>query len=217
LLYIAEILVPRTRGFYFVTDTDLPTRSDNQLPENDSRVDSLHDNRLNLENLRPITRSLTRSNNNNIDNTDNISSTPSYRVKIQVPSINNYKDTILPVVGEYNRALYTISDTMLKDLMNSLERKEEVADFLLTTTTNKEPNGLREALESPNREQWLKACREEVTELESQDTYEIVDLPPRKIPIKGRWVFKQKPISNPNHIKKGHITDKDKTFRYKAR
>jgi predicted transcriptional regulator len=57
------------------------------------------------------------------------------------------------MVGEYNRALYTISDTMLKDLMNSLERKKEIADFLLTTITNKEPNSLREALESPNREE----------------------------------------------------------------
>ena len=70
---------------------------------------------------------------------------------------------------------------------------------------------------SPEKEEWLRACKEEIYELESQHTYEIVDIPSDKIPLKGRWVFKKKPINNPNFIKRGHITNSQKTIRYKAR
>lgn len=47
---------------------------------------------------------------------------------------------------EDNRALYTISDTILKTYLGSLDKKEEVAGFLLTTTNINEPNTFQEAI-----------------------------------------------------------------------
>jgi hypothetical protein len=74
-------------------------------------------------------------------------------------------------------------------------------------------------MESHKKHEWYKACLEEVRELETQGTYKIIDLPKDKniTPIKGRWVFKKKPIYNPKNIKDSYIVNKDKTYRYKAR
>ena len=58
--------------------------------------------------------------------------------------------------------------------------------------------------------------QEEINTLENKKTYKIVDLPPNKIPIKGRQVLKKKPINN-NYINPSQITNKDNSFRYKAR
>ena len=58
--------------------------------------------------------------------------------------------------------------------------------------------------------------REENNTLLKRNTYTIVDLPPNKIPIKGRWVYKLKPINN-DYINPEWIINKDKTKRFKAR
>jgi hypothetical protein len=144
-----------------------------------------------------------------------ISTIPNHRVEIQIPqrnmNINNFS-----VVGE-DRALFTIGDTMLRNHINSLNKKGEVADFLLTTTTINEPNTFPEAMNSPNSKEWLRACLEEVNELEKQHTYDIVDLPKGKTALKGRWVFKEKPINNATTITSSYITNSENTIRYKAR
>ena len=164
----------------------------------------------NENSFRPITRSIT---NNSI-----YKSTPAHRVEVQIPQKNIYNhNTTLPVVEEDNRALLTIKDTILDNALGSLDNEDKPADFLLTTINIDEPNNFQEAMASPEKEEWLRACKEEIYELESQHTYEIVDIPSDKIPLKGRWVFKKKPINNPNFIKRGHITNSQKTIRYKAR
>lgn len=185
------------KGSNNYTYIDLSNLSDK--PENNT---SQEDN-----SLRPTTRSMTRT-----------QEPTTHRIEVQIPQkdIYNYDNT-LPVVGEDNRALYTIDDTIIGNALGSLDKEEEVADFLLTTTNIDEPNTFQEAMASPEKDEWLRACQEEVQELEKQYTYEIVNIPSDKIPLKGRWVFKKKPINNPNFIKEGHITNKEKTFRYKAR
>ena len=72
-------------------------------------------------------------------------------------------------------------------------------------------------MRSDEKDLWYQACLEENNELLSQNTYEIIDIPPNTTPIKGRWVFKKKPIKNPNSIKPNYITNSDRTIRYKAR
>jgi len=64
-----------------------------------------------------------------------------------------------------------------------------------------EPNSFKEAMNSPEKEIWYKACLEEVKELESQNTYTIINnsLPLNIKPLKGMWVFKKKPINNPSN------------------
>jgi hypothetical protein len=75
-------------------------------------------------------------------------------------NINNFS-----VVGE-DRALFTISNTILRNYINSLNKKGEVADFLLTTTTINKPNTFPKVMNSPNSKEWLRACLEEVNKLE---------------------------------------------------
>jgi hypothetical protein len=53
------------------------------------------------------------------------------------------------VVGE-DRALFTISNIILRNYINSLNKKGEVADFLLSTTTINKSNTFPKAINSPN-------------------------------------------------------------------
>ena len=72
-------------------------------------------------------------------------------------------------------------------------------------------------MNSDERDLWYQACLDENNELLAQNTYDIIDIPLNITPIKGRWVFKKKPIKNPTIIKPNYITNSDKTIRYKAR
>ena len=72
-------------------------------------------------------------------------------------------------------------------------------------------------MNSDEKDLWYQACLDENNELLAQNTYKIIDIPPYITPIKGRWVFKKKPIKNPTTIKPNYITNSDKTIRYKAR
>jgi hypothetical protein len=97
-----------------------------------------------------------------------------------------------------------------------LDKKEEKADFLLTATI-KEPYNYKQAINSPYKTEWYNACLEEIREFESQKIYNIVDKPIGQNILSGRWVFKEKPITDKNTIKSSHITNKDNTIRFKAR
>ena len=58
-----------------------------------------------------------------------------------------------------------------------------------------EPASYREAMASPNVEQWLEAVHSELSGLNSMDTFEFVPrskLPPGAKPITSKWVFKRK-------------------------
>ena len=120
------------------------------------------------------------------------------------------------VVGE-DRALFTISNIILRNYINSLNKKGEVADFLLSTTTINKSNTFPKAINSPNSKEQLRICLEEVNKLEKQHTYNIVNLPKGKTALKGRQVFKKKPINNTTTITSSYITNNKKTIRYKAR
>ena len=69
------------------------------------------------------------------------------------------------VVGE-DRALFTISNIILRNYINSLNKKGEVADFLLSTTTINKPNTFPNIINSPNSKEQLRACLEKVNKLE---------------------------------------------------
>jgi hypothetical protein len=72
-------------------------------------------------------------------------------------------------------------------------------------------------MQSAERNEWYRACQDENQSLINQATYEIVDIPPGVTPIRGRWVFKKKPIKNASGIQANYITNANKTIRYKAR
>lgn len=55
-----------------------------------------------------------------------------------------------------------------------------------------DPKNPEEAFSGPNAAQWKKTMTEEIQSLEDNNTWTLVQLPPGKIPIGCRWVFKLK-------------------------
>ena len=55
-----------------------------------------------------------------------------------------------------------------------------------------DPTTRRQALASPNAEQWQKAMQEEVDTITRKGTFSLATLPPRRIALPVKWVFKTK-------------------------
>jgi transposase InsO family protein len=72
---------------------------------------------------------------------------------------------------------------------------------ILITNLDSEPNSFKEALISPEKDKWLSSMKEEIEELESQGTWNLVDLPPGRVALGGRWVFKAKKNSNGDTVR----------------
>lgn len=79
-----------------------------------------------------------------------------------------------------------------------LRRQNASADFCCETdavafmATFEEPATYKEAMNSPQKEQWIGAMDEEFSSLQQNRTWALVDLPPGKKVIDNRWVFKVK-------------------------
>ena len=71
---------------------------------------------------------------------------------------------------------------------------EEISEDELAfhTGTPDEPKTYKDALQSPKWGEWKKAMQKELFDLDTQNTWSLVDLPQDKTPLKGRWVFKLK-------------------------
>ncbi|KAG8494583.1 hypothetical protein CXB51_012012 [Gossypium anomalum] len=61
--------------------------------------------------------------------------------------------------------------------------------FLSSTSSLVEPKSYSEAIQNPA---WIKAMEEEISALESNNTWSVVPLPPGKFPIGCKWVYKIK-------------------------
>ena len=59
-----------------------------------------------------------------------------------------------------------------------------------------EPVTLKEALDSTDSEEWLHAMQKELQSLETNDVWDLVDLPEGKRVVGSKWVFKWKIGSN---------------------
>lgn len=56
----------------------------------------------------------------------------------------------------------------------------------------RDPLSYNEAISEENSPEWLEAMKNEVESLERQKTWDIVDLPPNRRVISGKWVYKTK-------------------------
>ena len=55
-----------------------------------------------------------------------------------------------------------------------------------------EPTTFQQAKKDDNSERWQQAMQQELNELQNQKTWELVQLPPNRKALKGRWVYKVK-------------------------
>ena len=67
---------------------------------------------------------------------------------------------------------------------------------ILITNLDDEPRTFKQAIKTPDSEAWMASMKEEVEELESQNTWKLVSLPPGRIALGGRWVYKLKKDSS---------------------
>jgi len=75
-----------------------------------------------------------------------------------------------------------------------------------------EPTFFIEAIDSPNRKEWMDAMRDELDSMVRNEVSELVDLPPRGKAIGNKWVFKVKHRTNGSLDKfKAHLVAKGYT------
>ncbi|KAK4327573.1 hypothetical protein Pmani_001980 [Petrolisthes manimaculis] len=59
-----------------------------------------------------------------------------------------------------------------------------------------DPTSVSEALLSDDKEHWMDAMKQEMSSIQENDVYELVELPKGSKALKCRWVFKKKILSN---------------------
>ena len=77
------------------------------------------------------------------------------------------------------------------------------SEYILLTDEG-EPESFQDVQSRSDKQYWLEAMQEEMSSLQKNRTYELVELPKGKRPLKNKWVFKLK-------------KDGNKLVRYKAR
>jgi hypothetical protein len=94
------------------------------------------------------------------------------------------------------------------------EDNEDVTQEAYTTLaesflTADEPKSLKQAMESPEREEWEHTVKSEMDQLQKMGTWVLVDKPTDTIPISNRWVFIKKYNKDGNLLKyKGRLVAK---------
>ncbi|GKV10025.1 hypothetical protein SLEP1_g21450 [Rubroshorea leprosula] len=88
-------------------------------------------------------------------------------------------------------------------------RKYSTDEYVLLTDGG-EPKTYCEAMESENKKEWLMAMQEEMSSLQENGTYELVELPKDKKALNNKWVFRVKSeVNNPNPRFKARLVVKD--------
>lgn len=72
-----------------------------------------------------------------------------------------------------------------------------------------EPNALREALNGPDHEKWLKAINNEYKSLLKNDTWEVVNKNGSQNPLNAKWVFKINSNDDGNNRFKARLVIQD--------
>jgi hypothetical protein len=78
------------------------------------------------------------------------------------------------------------------------------SNFALSIT-NDDPRTIREAVDSKDGNIWKRAMEEEMTSLDKNEAWDLVELPTGRKPIGNKWVFKN------------NLNAKGKVEKYKAR
>ena len=63
---------------------------------------------------------------------------------------------------------------------------------IVNVALDAEPKTYQDVLDHPQSEEWLKSMQDEIDQLNSLQTFEIVDLPPGRKPIACKWVYRNK-------------------------
>jgi hypothetical protein len=64
--------------------------------------------------------------------------------------------------------------------------------YILLTSQQSEPKTFQDAITCFEKDKWFESMQAEIDELQAQGTYTIINLPPGKHALGGRWVYKKK-------------------------
>jgi len=73
----------------------------------------------------------------------------------------------------------------VKELMNATDNVTQIGRL-------PDPDSLEEVMKRDDKENWLKACTNEIASLFSNGTFDVVDIPKNVKPVAVKWVFKTK-------------------------
>ena len=83
-----------------------------------------------------------------------------------------------------------MSSRKLLEYFLSDSSDEEEAHILVSKTKYIIPTTFEEAIQSPQKAEWLAACAEELIAMENNDVYHVVSSAEvTDKPVKGQWVF----------------------------
>lgn len=92
---------------------------------------------------------------------------------------------------------------------------ERFTSYLACDREAGDPASIEEAQKSHNARQWDAAMKEELESLRRNETWELVELPPNRKPIKTKWVFKTKRDDNGDVVRhKARLVAKGCAQRY---
>jgi len=135
---------------------------------------------------------LPSNNDNNLEGVLSTTENAPPVVAMRPPTITRAPERRWP---RRNRLRY---ETDYKDLHNKGKQALTAIFSAVSGANYIEPKTFNEAMRSPESAQWHASMEREVHQLEEQETWSIVPrLPPGRVLIKGRWVYKIK--RNPDH------------------
>ncbi|CAI7875946.1 unnamed protein product [Closterium sp. NIES-54] len=112
--------------------------------------------------------------------------------RIQAPNWLTYEALGKPAMSALAGAALMVGDDEESDY------KECAFAFFSSVEMPRDPETLKEALESSDAEEWKKAMESELKSIEENDTWELVELPEGRKASTSKWLFKIKSDANGN-------------------
>ena len=140
-------------------------------------------------------------NNNNNNNNNNNTGSKTIITRSQTRNINSNKNIALStpkITIKIPRKSNKYYNQFERILINNITN---IINILHIKDTNKKPSTYKQAITEPKQEKQNISIRKEITKLENQHTQKLVNLPPNRISLGSKQVYKKKNNNNNNTIK----------------
>lgn len=117
-----------------------------------------------------------------------------FKVKWMDEAVSWEQAQALPaeMVKEYCRRLNLMTPPEIEETMIKPALEQALAMAAMLANYTIEPRTYKEAMESPEAEEWRQAMQKEITTLESFPAWNLVPRPKNRHVLRGKWVFKRK-------------------------
>lgn len=106
------------------------------------------------------------------------------------PTREHWKQT--PYTPEDFRIRQTVPPAVAESNLVENVDQTPLAQVLTAAANVLDPINFEHAMKSPEKDKWLEAATDEYTSLIDNHTWDLVDLPPGRKAIEGKWIFRKK-------------------------